>query len=62
MIIGLITHNLSIIAVLVDKAVVMYLGDIVETADARNILSNSHSPYEKYLLLVFGRFARNMEY
>lgn len=46
----LITHDLGVIAELVDKVVVMYAGKIVERADVREIFANPTHPYTEGLL------------
>ena len=45
-----ITHNLSVIAGLADKVVVMYKGKIVEHGSVTEIFSNPKHPYTKGLL------------
>lgn len=46
----LITHDLGVIAELVDKVVVMYAGKIVERADVQEIFANPTHPYTQGLL------------
>ncbi|MEW6045556.1 MAG: ABC transporter ATP-binding protein [Bacillota bacterium] len=46
----LITHNMGVIAELVDHVVVMYAGKIVESADVRSIFTRPRHPYTVGLL------------
>ncbi len=46
----LITHDLSVVAEVADKIVVMYAGQVVETGTVREILKNPLHPYTKSLL------------
>jgi oligopeptide/dipeptide ABC transporter ATP-binding protein len=46
----LITHNLSVIAELCDRVIVMYLGRIVEAGPVLELFDNSRHPYTKGLL------------
>jgi len=46
----LITHNLGIVAQLCDRVVVMYAGDIVETARTKDLFRAPIHPYTKALL------------
>ena len=45
----LITHDLGVVAEMADRVAVMYAGQIVETADVREIFSNPLHPYTKSL-------------
>jgi peptide/nickel transport system ATP-binding protein len=47
-----ITHDLSTVAYFADRIVVMYLGRIVETGPAREVLANPQHPYTKALISV----------
>ncbi|MFD1414403.1 ABC transporter ATP-binding protein [Oceanobacillus jeddahense] len=46
----LITHDLGVIAEMVDRVVVMYGGEVVEENDVNNIFKNPKHPYTKGLL------------
>ena len=46
----LITHDLAVVSETCDRVIVMYLGQIVEEADAREIFSNPKHPYMKGLM------------
>ena len=46
----LITHDLGVVSETCDRVIVMYLGQIVEEADAREIFSNPKHPYTKGLM------------
>ena len=46
----LITHDLAVVLETCDRVIVMYLGQIVEEADAREIFSNPKHPYTKGLM------------
>jgi oligopeptide/dipeptide ABC transporter ATP-binding protein len=47
-----ITHDLSTVATFADRIAVMYLGRIVETGPAREVLEQPQHPYTKALLSV----------
>ncbi len=47
-----ITHDLGVVSEVADKVMVMYLGHIVEMADADELFSNPKHPYTKALLQV----------
>jgi len=46
----LITHDLGVIAQICDRVLVMYAGQIVETADVHSLFKNPQHPYTKALL------------
>lgn len=46
----LITHDLGVIAEMVDRVIVMYGGEIVETADVHTLFDEPKHPYTKGLL------------
>ncbi len=46
----LITHDLGVVAEMVDRVVVMYAGQVVETADVRTIFRAPEHPYTRGLL------------
>ena len=46
----LITHDLGVVAQVVDRVVVMYAGKIVESADTRTLFENPQHPYTVGLL------------
>ncbi len=46
----LITHDLGVIAQICDRVIVMYAGQIVETADVRSLFKCPQHPYTKALL------------
>jgi peptide/nickel transport system permease protein len=50
MAIVLVTHNLGVVADICDRAMVMYAGQIVETATTRQLLSTPTHPYTLSLL------------
>ena len=50
-----ITHNLSVIAEMVDKVVVMYAGNVVEYTDVTSLFKNSLHPYANLLLKTIPR-------
>ena len=51
----LVTHNLGIVADIADTVAVMYAGQIVETAPARELLSSPAHPYTQALLRAVPR-------
>lgn len=46
----LITHDLSVVAEVADRIVVMYAGQVVETGSVKEIFSNPLHPYTRSLL------------
>lgn len=46
----LITHDLGVVAEMADKVAVMYAGQVVETADVKEIFGNPQHPYTRSLL------------
>ena len=46
----LITHDMGVVAELADDVAVMYMGNIVESVDARAVLTRPSHPYTKALL------------
>ncbi|MEB3100645.1 ABC transporter ATP-binding protein [Ferviditalea candida] len=57
----LITHDLSVVAALCDRVLVMYAGKIVETGTKREILENPQHPYTKALLRSIPRLEQNKD-
>lgn len=53
-----ITHDLGVIAQMVDHVVVMYLGRVVESADVDTIFYNPQHPYTQSLLRSIPRLGR----
>ena len=45
-----ISHNLAVVEYIADRVAIMYLGRIVEIADARTIFSAANHPYTKALI------------
>ena len=45
-----ITHNLGVIAEMSDDVIVMYMGDVVESADVDSLFYDPHHPYTRMLL------------
>ncbi len=45
-----ISHNLRVVKIFSDKIAVMYRGEIVETGDAKNVITKPAHPYTKTLL------------
>lgn len=45
-----ITHNLSVVEYIADRIAVMYLGRVVELADAEELYTNAQHPYTEALL------------
>lgn len=46
----LITHDMGVVAELADNVAVMYMGNIVESGDARAVMTRSAHPYTRALL------------
>lgn len=46
----LITHDLGVVAEMADEVAVMYMGRVVEYADAKTLFSNPLHPYTRALL------------
>ena len=46
----LISHNVSVVRHMSDRVAVMYLGQIVETGEARQVLDNPAHPYTRLLM------------
>ncbi len=46
----LITHNMGVVADMADRVVVMYRGNVVETAPARELFASPRHPYTRALL------------
>ena len=58
MAIMLITHDMGVVAEMADDVAVMYMGNIVESGSAEDVLGNPRHPYTKALLAsipVLGR-------
>lgn len=53
----LITHDLSVIKYLADRAAIMYLGEIVELGTVDEIFNNPKHPYTKALLSAIPQFS-----
>ena len=45
-----VTHNVGVVAQLVDRVVVMYAGRVVESADVRAFFADPRHPYSRALL------------
>ena len=56
-----ITHDLGVIAELVDRVVVMYRGRVVETGSIETIFTNPNHPYTKGLLACRPRLDRKLQ-
>lgn len=57
----MITHDLGVIAELVERVVVMYTGVIVESADTKTIFANPQHPYTQGLLGSIPRLDSNVK-
>jgi peptide/nickel transport system ATP-binding protein len=55
----LITHNMGVVADLADRVVVMYQGDVVEEAPARNLFAEPRQDYTRALLAAVPHLGRN---
>lgn len=53
-----ITHDLSVVAALCDRIIVMYAGKIMETGTVKDVLSNPQNPYTRELLKSVPRYDR----
>ncbi len=51
----IISHDLSVLAELCDRVVVMYAGRVVETGTAKQIFSDPQHPYTRALSAAFPR-------
>jgi peptide/nickel transport system ATP-binding protein len=56
-----ITHNLGVIAEMVEEAIVMYLGKVVERADINTIFDDPKHPYLQALLHSIPRLGSKSE-
>jgi len=56
-----ITHDLGVIAELVDSVAVMYRGKVVETGEIQSVFQNPQHPYTKGLLACRPRLDRRLE-
>ena len=56
-----ITHDLGVIAELVDSVAVMYRGKVVETGNIRTVFQNPQHPYTKGLLACRPRLDRRLQ-
>jgi peptide/nickel transport system ATP-binding protein len=56
-----ITHDLGVVAEMADRVIVMYAGQIVETADVRSIFTSPLHPYTKGLLQSTPRMQGSIE-
>jgi peptide/nickel transport system ATP-binding protein len=56
-----ITHNLAVVEYLADEVAVMYLGRIVESGDAQQVLGAPAHPYTRALLAAVPEFAGGAE-
>jgi oligopeptide/dipeptide ABC transporter ATP-binding protein len=56
-----ITHNLGLVAEIADRAMVMYAGEIVETAEVGKLFANPRMPYTQGLLRSLPRLGRKRE-
>jgi oligopeptide/dipeptide ABC transporter ATP-binding protein len=57
----LITHNLGVVASVADRVMVMYGGDVVETAPVRQFFGRPTHPYSEALLAAMPRVDRSSE-
>ncbi|MDB6059803.1 MAG: peptide transporter ATP-binding protein, partial [Verrucomicrobiales bacterium] len=56
----LITHNLAIVGEIVDRVAVMYAGQIVEMAPARELLKKPFHPYTRALINSVPKLGANV--
>ena len=56
-----ISHDLSVIEYMCDRLAVMYLGKVVEEADAEELFSNPQHPYTRALLSATPSFEKERE-
>ncbi|WP_442603038.1 ABC transporter ATP-binding protein [Paenibacillus sp. KN14-4R] len=56
-----ITHDLGVVAEMANRVIVMYAGQIVETADVRTIFTSPQHPYTKGLLQSTPRMTGSIE-
>jgi peptide/nickel transport system ATP-binding protein len=54
----IITHNLGVVAELADRAMVMYLGKVAESASVASVFNNPRHPYTRALLRSVPRLGR----
>ncbi|MFC6152337.1 ABC transporter ATP-binding protein [Nocardioides yefusunii] len=57
----LVTHDLSVVAEMCDKVVVMYAGQVVEVADVYDLFEKPQHPYTKQLLQAIPGFPHDGE-
>lgn len=55
----LVTHNLSVVAEVCDRVMVMYAGRLVEEAPVRDLFHNPQHPYTRQLLKAIPTFPRD---
>lgn len=55
----LVTHNLSVVAEVCDRVMVMYAGRLVEEAPVRELFRNPRHPYTRQLLKAIPAFPRD---
>ena len=56
-----ITHNLGLVAEIADRAMVMYAGEIVETAEVKTLFADPRMPYTHGLLRSLPRLGHKRE-
>ena len=57
----LITHNLGVVAAVADRVIVMYGGDVVESAPVKEFFARPTHPYSEALLAAMPRVDRSAE-
>ena len=57
----LVTHDLSVVAEMCDKVVVMYAGEVVEVADVYDLFERPQHPYTEQLLKAIPHFPHGGE-